>query len=111
MIRKILACSALLFLLTACASLGIPQADTFNKQVIVANSLVESVATTASSLHATGKITDEDKASVYQQGTEARAAIELVRNVHTADPLAAENRLNTIIVALTALQSRLEAQQ
>ena len=101
----------LLALLTGCAALGVPQADTFNKRVVVANSIVESVATTTATLHAAGKITDEERGSVYQQGTEARAAIELARQLHATDPLAAENRLSTIIVALTALQGRLEAQQ
>jgi hypothetical protein len=107
-VRK-LAIIPLLLLLTACAALGVPKADTFNKQVVVANGLVESAATTAASLHAAGKISDEDKADVYRQGTEARATIEIVRKLHATDPLAAENRLNTLIVALTALQSRLEA--
>lgn len=109
--RKLAILFPLLILLTACAALGVPKADTFNKQVIVANSIVESVATTASSLHAAGKITDEEKDSVYQQGTEARAAIELVRQLHATDPLKAENRLSTIIIGLNALQSRLEMQQ
>lgn len=106
--RKLLVLPFLL-ILTACAALGVPKADTFNKQVVVANSIVESVATTASSLHAAGKISDEAKSDVYTQGVEARAAIELTRQLHATDPLAAENRLNTIIVALTALQTRLEA--
>jgi hypothetical protein len=109
-VRK-LAIIPLLLILTACAALGVPKADTFNKQVVVANGIVESVATTAASLHAAGKITDEERASVYQQGTEARAAIELVRQLHATDPMKAENRLNAIIVGLNALQSRLEAQQ
>lgn len=108
--RKVLVVPFLL-ILSACAVVGVPKADTFNKQVVVANGLVESVANTAASLHAAGKISDADRANVYQQGTEARAAIEVVRQVHATDPLAAENRLNTIIVALTALQTRLEKQQ
>lgn len=108
--RKVLFLPFLL-ILTACAALGVPKADTFNKQVVVANSIVESVATTAASLHAAGKISDADRTNVYTQGTEARAAIEVVRQLHATDPLAAENRLNTIIVALTALQGRLEAQE
>lgn len=106
-----LAIVPLLFLLTACASLGVPQADTFNKQVVVANSLVESAATTASTLHAAGKISDADKDNVYQQGTEARVGIELLRQLHATDPLKAENRLSAIIAGLTALQTRLEAKE
>lgn len=106
-----LAIIPLLLLLTACAALGVPQADTFNKQVVVANSLVESVATTAASLHAAGKISDDARHDVYSQGTQARATIEIVRQLHATNPLAAENRLNTIIVALTALQTQLEAKQ
>jgi hypothetical protein len=98
-------------MLAACAALGVPKADTFNKQVVVANSIVESIATTAASLHAAGKISDDTRTDVYNQGTQARASIEIVRQLHATDPLAAENRLNTIIVALTAVQTRLEAQQ
>jgi hypothetical protein len=109
-VRK-LAIIPLLLLLTACAALGVPKADTFNKQVVVANSLVESAATTAASLHAAGKISDDARADVYNQGTQARASIEIVRQLHATDPLAAENRLNTIIVALTALQAQLEAKE
>lgn len=101
----------LLIILSACAALGVPKADTFNKQVIVANALVESVATSAASLHAAGKISDDSRAEVYQQGTQARASIEILRQLHATDPLSAENRLNTIIVALTALQTQLEAKQ
>lgn len=106
-----LAIVPLLFLLTACAALGVPKADTFNKQIVVANSLVESAATTAASLYAAGKISDDARADVYNQGTQARASIEIVRQLHATDPLSAENRLNTIIVALTALQGRLENQR
>lgn len=101
----------LVLLIAGCAVLGVPKADTFNKQVVVANGLVESVATSAATLHAAGKISDEDRTDVYQQGTEARLTIEIVRQLHATDPLAAQNRLNTIIVALTALQTRLEAKQ
>lgn len=106
-----LALVPLLLILSACAALGVPKADTFNKQVVVANAIVESVATTAASLHAAGKISDTERTAVYNEGTEARAAIEVVRQLHATDPLAADNRLNTIIVALTALQARLEAKQ
>jgi hypothetical protein len=110
-VRKLAILFPLLFLLTGCAALGVPKADTFNKQVVVANSIVESVAETAGTLYSTGKISTEEKDDVFRQGTEARTGIKLVRQLHATDPLAAENRLNTIIVALTALQSRLEMQQ
>lgn len=108
--RKLAIIFPLLFLLTACAALGVPKADTFNKQVVVANGLVESAAETAGALYAAGKISTEEKDEVYRQGTEARAGIELLRKLHATDPLAAENRINTLIVALTALQARLEKQ-
>lgn len=109
--RKLAIVFPLLFLLTACAALGVPKADTFNKQAVVANSIVESAAKTAGTLYSTGKISTEEKDEVYKQGTEARAEIELLRQLHATDPLKAENRINTLIVALTALQSRLEMQQ
>jgi hypothetical protein len=109
-VRKVLY-FPLIIMLSACAALGVPKADTFNKQVIVANGMVESAATTAASLHAAGKISEDAKTDVYSKGTQARASIEIIRQLHATDPLAAENRLNTIIVALTALQAQLEAKQ
>jgi hypothetical protein len=40
--RKLALLPILLILVAGCAALGVPQADTFNKRVIVANSIVES---------------------------------------------------------------------
>lgn len=108
--RKLAILFPLLLLLTACGALGVPKADTFNKQVVVANGLVESAAKTADTLYGAGKISTEEKDDVFKQGTEARSTIELLRQLHATDPLAAENRINTLIVALTALQNRLGAQ-
>lgn len=101
----------LIVLISGCASLGVPKADTFNKQIVVANGLVASAASTAETLLTAGKITQGEARDVVEQGTEARATIEVIRQLHATDPLAAENRLNTIIAALTALQTRLEAKQ
>lgn len=103
--------SLLALMLAGCAALGVPKADTFNKQIVVANGIVESIAETAGTLYSAGKISTEEKDDVHLQGTEARVTIELLRKLHATDPLAAENRINTLIVALSALQTRLEAQQ
>jgi hypothetical protein len=47
----------------------------------------------------------------WSQLGESRLAIELTREIYATNPGDAENRLDTIIVALNVLKSTLEAKQ
>lgn len=97
--------------LHGCSAIGVQPADTFGKQLIVANGLVESVAVTAETLYSAGKINSDEARDVYRRGVDARSAIELARLVYVTDPTQASNRLSAIIVSLQAIEAALRVKQ
>lgn len=97
--------------LHGCSAIGVQPADTFGKQLIVANGLVESVAVTAETLYSAGKIGNDDAREIYRRAVEARSGIELARVVHATDPTQASNRLSAIILSLQAIDAVLRAKQ
>lgn len=96
---------ALLALLVGCASLGVPEADTFNKKAAVAYSLNYEVKTQATTLFHAGKITKADAQRVLDNADIAAASIESARKVHATNPADADNRLAAIRTGLLALQT------
>lgn len=100
-----------LLLLSGCATLGIPQADTFNKRVLAANALVESAAGTIETLRLAGKISKPDAQEVQDQARNAALAIDVAVDVHATNPAEADTRLDAAVVALRALTAYLESQQ
>jgi hypothetical protein len=108
---QILAASLLCFAMLACASLGVPEADTFNKKTVVANGLVESASATVETLYTAGKLSQPDARSFNQRLENAAKAIDIAKQVHQTDPATADARLSAIIAGLNALQSELQARK
>jgi hypothetical protein len=100
-----------LVLLQGCAILGVPPADTFNKRAVVANGLVEQASKTVETLFVAGKLSPEDATQYNQRTKDAATGIDLARELHVSDPVAADARLTAIEAALTALKSELERRQ
>lgn len=98
-------------MLFACAQLGVPAADTFNKKALVAYSTVEGVAKTAASLRAAGKLSDSDRENVLTTGRAAVTGIELAKQMRPADPQAAEDKLTATITVLSALSAYLASKE
>ena len=101
----------LAFVLVSCASLGIPETDTFNKRVLAAQGTVTEIRETAELLLGAGQLTADEAVNIQTQATSLRQGIDAARALHIDDPLAAENRLTIIITALTALQASLNARK
>lgn len=99
--------SLLLMLIAGCASLGIPQADTFNKKEAVAITTVTAIRSTALTLLTSGKISADDAQNIQDQADNAREAIVVADTLHAADPNAGADRLTAIITSLTAIQTYL----
>lgn len=93
---------ALLF--AACAQLGVPAADTFNKRLLAGYQTVESVATTANTLHAAGKLSGADVDNVVATSRTAIAGLNVARQVYQGNPQAGDDKLTATITVLTALQ-------
>jgi polyhydroxyalkanoate synthesis regulator phasin len=97
--------------LASCAALGVPQADTFNKRIVVANSVAETSATTIATLVSAGKLSPEEAQKALDQTKNAAAGVDLARKVYAQDPSAANTQLGAIIASLNALTLYLESRQ
>lgn len=97
--------------LASCASLGIPQANTFNKRVAVANSVIESTATTIETLFLAGKLTKAESQKALDQTKSASAGIDIARKIRAEDPRGANTQLEAIITSLNALNVYLQSRQ
>jgi hypothetical protein len=97
--------------LASCASLGIPQADTFNKRVAVANSVIESTANTIQTLFVAGKLSKAESQKALDQTKSASAGIDIARKIRAEDPRGANNQLAAIITTLNALNVYLQSRQ
>lgn len=97
-----------LAVLTACAALGLPTAQTFNERLAVGYGAVTAVRNSAATLVATGKITPDDAQNVQTQADNARAALDLARTAYrSGDTAGATTKLDTTATVLRALQAYL----
>lgn len=98
-------------LLAGCQFLGQPTPETFRERAAVALTTVTAVRQTALTLLQAGKITPDDAQSVQGGADQARAGIEVARQIEATNPQAAENRLSAAITGLTALEAYLRSRQ
>lgn len=108
---KKLLIAAMFVVLAACSSLGIPTPDTFNEKLAVAVTLNTSVRQTATTLVQAKKISPDDGQNVLDQTNNARAALDIARQLSKTDLKAADSRLGAVRQALEALQAYLASRQ
>ena len=108
--RTFAAALALSFL-SACGTLGIPTAQTFNERVASGYSAVTAARKSATTLLIAKKISAADAQNVQSQADNARAALDIARNVYSTDPKAGEDKLLAAQAVLQALRSYLLAKE
>lgn len=106
-IIKTAALGILLYALAGCAALGLSAPETFNQKLIVAYSTVTAVNNTAANLLNLRIITADDGENVLKSTDAAKAGIDVSRVIYRMDPTTADAKLNSVRVALTALQTYL----
>lgn len=92
-------------LLTACAQLGVPPADTFQKRLAAGYTTVATVADSARTLLVTGRITPADAQRVEKTNTEALAGLDAAAQLAQTSPGQADTRLTVAITVLSGLQA------
>lgn len=100
-----------LVLVQACSSLGLPTAQTFNERLAVGYGTVTQVRQTATQLVVAKKLGSADAQNVQTQADNARAGLDIARDLSKSDLPAANNRLQMATQVLTALQSYLASRQ
>lgn len=94
-----------------CAALGVPPADTFNKQLAVSVAINTEIRGTATTLLQLGKISRADAENVLAQTDVAREGLNVARSLSGTDLTSATGRLEATTAALRALQAYLIAKQ
>jgi uncharacterized cupredoxin-like copper-binding protein len=102
---------ALMVLMAGCAVFGISQPQTFEERAAAAYATNAAVRDTAATLLVSGKIDVGDAINIQAQADNARAGIDIARQIYTVDIGSAETRLETAIVILTALDNYLRSKQ
>lgn len=97
----------LAFTIAACAQLGVPAADTFNKKAVAAHNTVSGIAKAATTLRAAGKLSDADRDNIVATLRSAETGIDLATMVAKTDAPAGMTKLDTSIAVLAALQTYL----
>lgn len=98
----------LLFLLCACAQLGLQPAESFNDRVGYAFATQTAVLSAATSALNAGDISSADAKTVMSISNNAKALIDSARVVHAAgDTKAADKKLTMAVSVLTELQNYL----
>lgn len=106
-ITRTLVLALLAFALVACASVGVQAPATFNQKVLAAHSTVTAIANSASTLRATGKLSDADRDNVVSTLRSAEAGIDLAVLTYKTNSQAGGDKLTATITVLTALQTYL----
>lgn len=98
-------------LLSACASLGVPPADTFAKRLAAGYVTVNTVSDSTAKLLAARRITLPEARKVHAGLDDALAGLDAARTLSNTDLGAAETRLQATVHVLTALQALLATKQ
>jgi hypothetical protein len=98
-------------LLGACAQLGVPAADTFNKKLIAGYTTVETISVSTATLFTAGKITREQKDNAVIGLRAALTGLDSAAALAKTDVAGADTNLTKIVTGLTALQALLATQQ
>lgn len=95
----------------ACATLGLPEAKTFNERIAVEISSVTAVRDTALTLLKAKKITPDDAQNVQDQANTVRAGLDITRTLGGTNPAAAELRLDAARATIKGLTLYLESRK
>lgn len=96
---------------SGCQQLGLPTADTFNERLAVGYGTVTQVRASATQLLNAKKISSGDAQNVLAQTDNARAGLDIAREVSKTDMSQANNRLVMATTVLTAVQAYLATRQ
>lgn len=111
MIRNLSTAIFLLFVLSACTTLGIPAPETFNQRLAVAYNSVTATREAATKLLIAKQIGADDAQNALDVTNTARAGLDVAKDLAKTDIKAADTRLTAVRGALSALQAYLNSRE
>lgn len=98
-------------MLTGCAQMGVPPANTFDERLAAGYALNAQVRATATELLNAKKISSSDGQNVLEQTNNARTGLDIAKTMSMTSLESAEGKLNAVRTVLTALQSYLASRR
>lgn len=96
-----------LFLLAACATLGVPSPETFNEKETAAISTARGVISTARGLLLADKLTPDDVDNLIKQANAFMEAVKVAHEIHATSATMGEDRLAAAVIGLNAINAYL----
>ena len=100
---------SMLLILSACASLGIPTAETFSEKLAAGYTLNTAVRQSATTMLQSKSITADDADSVLKTTDASRQGLDVAKSLAKTDMTAADAKLTATRTVLLALQAYLAA--
>lgn len=101
----------LVWMIGACAALGVPTPQTFNERAAAGYTAVTTAVDDTRILLLAKKLTPDDAANVIKQTDNIVAGLDIARTLNKSDPLAAQTKLTATLAALSAVQAYLAAKK
>lgn len=101
----------IILILSACATMGLPTANSFSERLAVGYTINTAVRQTATTLLQAKKMSAADGANVLAQTDNARSGLDIARAIGKTDLTAADAKLNAVRAALVALQAYLATKE
>lgn len=101
----------IVFLLAACAQLGIADADTCKKKVAAAGATVQTIYETSNAAYQADKLSETDMDNVINVLNASLTSLRAALPMCGTDPAGAQTKLSATLQILTALNAYLVAHQ
>lgn len=96
-----------ILLLSACSALGVPSPQSFKQKLGAAYEADTAVLTSTQALLSADKITAADAKNVEAQADNVKAGLDIARSTYATDQTAGSTKLQSVITALSGLQTYL----
>lgn len=94
-------------LLSGCAQLGVPPANTFGERLAAGYALNAQIRSTATELLHEKKLSSSDGQNVLEQTNNARTGLDIAREISRVNVESADKKLTAVRTVMTALQAYL----
>ena len=101
----------MIYILAACAQLGLPQAKTFEDRLSASYATATTVVKTTTILLNAKKIGSADAENVLAQARNLQTGLKIAEQMNKTDPSGANAKLDALEAGLTALDAYLKAKQ
>jgi hypothetical protein len=107
--HKSLTILGLLLVLTGCASVGLPQPESFDQKLAYAYGVHTAVETSAATAVSTGALSKVDGQAILTLADQSKALLDSAKQLETVDATTAGDKLALAVSVLTQVQTYIQS--